>query len=438
MGAGPTGLALACCLAESGHKVTVFEKEPKAGGGWVREIDESGRVYENSPRVLVGNHSGFFADLGVKFDTVYGNFIASNLKILAFLWKHLTIRDFIILFWVYPPSDMTLKQWMEINQMSEAGRTCVRKLSILVNDVPEKTNAQEFYRTITSVDFAGIRQFRDADDWVNKALQRIRSFPDCNVFVNANVTSLVATSGSQAVHAVVVDGQRFPADRVVLCTQATGLLPILENTPFVRNWEKLTRQWVDDTSYFAFGFQIHFKGSWDPPAAWCWSCSGPWTVIALRVGTKTLSCCVVDMDSPSDVTNLSVNMMSNKDDIVAECMRQMYGQRVPDNIESITFSPGLEYIGHWVSRYTGFTAGTHGRLPMKGLASNLFALGCFTDIGRPRTAQTGTAIEAVVVFLKKYEPHAHGFHVRYPIRTALIVIITVFLLFLVVKFQYHA
>ena len=405
---------MACCLAESGHQVTVLEKEARAGGGWTRETDETCRAVENSPRVLVGTHRGFFRDLGVGFENVYGNAFTANLKIASYLAKRLTCRDVLVMTLRRPPPDVSLQRWMEVNGVSGPGSIALRKLCILVNDVPEKTNAREFYNTVTSFDTAGLRKFKDADEWVRKALLRIRSFPNCFVLENTPATSLVASSCSDRVHAVVAGDRAFVADRVVLCTQSTGLIPVLKDTPFSRNWEKLTPQWVEKTTYYAFGFQIHFGGPAPIPPDWCWSCSGAWTVIALPVEQRTLSCCVVDMDTPSDTTGLTANTTADRNDVAKECLRQMYGSNIPSDIRSITFSQGLHYDGRWVSRYTGFTSGTNGRLPLKGKASNLFAVGCFTETSRPKTAQAGTAIDAAVLFLNTYEPNSSGFHTRFP------------------------
>ena len=414
VGAGPTGLSLACALAESGHRVTVLEKEAKAGGGWTRDIDETGRAVENSPRVLVGTHRGFFADLGAELENVYGNAFATNLKLASYLARRMTCRDMLVLAFRRPPPDISLQRWMEVIGMSDQGAVALRKLCILVNDVPEKTNAREFYNTVTSFETTGLRKFKDADEWVRKALIRIRSFPDCFVFVNTPATSLVSSSCADRVHAVVAGNREFTADRVVLCTQSTGLIPVLRDTPFARNWETLTQQWVQRTTYHAFGFQIHFGGPVRTPPDWCWSCSGAWTVIALPVEQRTLSCCVVDLDAPSDKTGLSANSTTDRNDVEKECLRQMYGSNVPTDIQSITFSEGLRHEGQWVSRHTGFTSGTNGRLPLKGKASNLFAAGCFTEASRPKTAQAGTAIDAAVLFLNLYEPGSTGFHTRYP------------------------
>jgi hypothetical protein len=119
------------------------------------------------------------------------------------------------------------------------------------------------------------------------------------------------------------------------------------------------------------------------------------------------SCCVVDTKAPSpSASGRCADDMKNPNEVVGECLRQIRsaseGRIEP---KRITLSPGLHHNGtRWVSAESGFTSGVHGRVPIKGRADNLFAVGCFSEAYRPTTAHFGTAIDAVIRYLKLYDP----------------------------------
>ena len=41
--------------------------------------------------------------------------------------------------------------------------------------------------------------------------------------------------------------------------------------------------WVQNTYYGGFGFQLHFQEKVKFPESWCWSCDSDWVIIILPV-----------------------------------------------------------------------------------------------------------------------------------------------------------
>ena len=429
VGAGPAGLAIACLLADSGHSVTVFEKSSRAGGSWKSSFEE-GYFTENSPRIIAGSANGFFDYLGMRwrdFHAVYGTALQFNAHVAAFLIGALSARDWTkalksAVFGVRP--DITLADWIAINGFSARGARALEILCIALNDVPTKTNALEVFNLVTSQDLKGGRQFLDPNLWWSLAIRRITSRPGCAVVVNARVDGVFGSGDGSFARGVVVDGRKEMADRVILCTQATGLVPILRGTPFERNWPMVTPEWTEATAYYSFGFQMHFASRVEEPWRWCWSCAGPWTVILIPVGTwleepsfdpdikQVWSCCVVDTAAPSEfVGGYSADEITDAGAVLAECLRQIRASaKTRVDPKAITFSPGLRHNGRrWVSQESGFTSGTRSRVPIKGRASNLFALGCFSESDRPVTAHLGSAVDAVLRYIDMYDPRIARF-----------------------------
>lgn len=452
VGAGPSGLALACLLADAGHAVCVFERGARAGGSWKSSFDGDYFV-ENSPRILAGSAGGFFDYLGMArsdFRGVYGNAVEFNLHVLAFLVRALTPGDWARFAGAAAAGagvrgDQTFAAWLAESGVSAAGARALTTLSILINDTPAKTNARELFNTVTAPQLEGGRQFRDPNAWWSRAVARVRSRPGCAVVLGARVTGVFgAPDGSRAGGVEVEVGgdvggagrvRAEPADRVVLCTQAPGLVAVLAGTPFARNWPAATREWAEATAYHAFGFQLHFA---EPPAGepgrWCWSCAGPWTVIVLRVSDwlaepsrdpavrAVWSCCVVDTRSPSPAAGgLCADEIADADAVLGECLRQLRESAgVPIEPRAVTLSPGLRHDGaRWVSAESGFTAGARERLAVRGRADNLFAAGCFSESDRPVIAHFGSAVAAAERFAALYEPGAPRF--REPVGLSLLV-----------------
>ena len=435
VGAGPTGLSLAYALALNHIEIDIIEKDTQLGGSWNSQWIEDKYFSENAPRVFSyhGNTKKLMNHIGMTnkdFADIYGNFFQTNLKFFYFIYQFFELKDYFIFLlasikYKFIRENITLQTWLDQSNMSLSGKKAVKILSILVCDTSSNTNINDFFGTIT---LASFKQMREPNKWHELIVLALNYLPHVHVYRNTTVVNILHELNSTEVTGVQIRHNKTKlqqmryGDRVVLCTQSSGIAPILNNSSIIvkYNWKGFgtLNYWSKNTYYSGFGFQLHFKEKIEFPSQWCWSCVGSWTVIILPVSNwlKTYSkdplvqtvwsCCIVDLESMSKAIKKTANECDDKEEVVAECLRQINAAHNIPQPYIITTSEGLKKENDkWLSKNTGFTQKTLGELPMKGYLSNLFALGCFTKKENPTIAYMGSAVNAASDFLKHYEPN---------------------------------
>ena len=461
VGGGPSGLSLAYILAKHNYKVSLIEKDNLLGGSWKQEwVDKY--FTENSPRVLggVGCHMDFLYEIGMNetdFDSIYGNFIQTNLKIFQFIRDYFDIFDYCIflielIIYRFRSSNMVLQEWLDTSSLSSKAKQAIRIISITICDTPINTNLFDFFGSLSSG--ANLIQMKNPNQWVNILEDTFKQNSNISVFKNTKVISI--NSSQSKVTSVSCINQwkqfRINSNRIVLCTQSNGIYPILkQSNPYVQNnwnhieWMKL---WSENTFYSGFGFQLHFYENIPFPETWCWACKSEWTIIILPVSNwltkpskdpniKTVwSCCIVDMDTKSKRLQKTPNEC-NKTEIINECLFQLneLSSMLPKQY-IVTISPKIYRINNkWISNTTGFTRKELGYLPIRGKLNGLYAVGCFTKGDHNTIAYMKTAVEASKKFLNKYEPITKGFHTKTTVNIKVIIfIIVVFIIILFIKY----
>ena len=438
VGAGPSGLTLAYVLAINNIPITIIENSNQLGGSWNSQWIDDKYFSENSPRVMVHNknQNDLLNHVGMTdcdFANIYGDVFQTNLKMMHFLINHFSIQDyFVFIFasvkYTLVKEKKTVKEWLDESFMSASGKKAMSIISILLCDRPEKTNVCDLFGMF-GFSPSPLKQMREPNQWHGLIQYYIRTLPNVTIVKNTKVTKLIHRHDSSNIQGVVVHNNythvqsTIYADNVVLCTQSSGLLPILEGSDNIirNNWLPYDEMkiWGKQTYYCGFGFQLHYKNEVRMPEKWCWSCMGDWTVIVLPVSNwlkrisndpsiKTVwSCCIVDMDTKSRHLQKTANECTDHEEVVYECLRQMNEQHpslpAPD---VATTSVGLYHSnGKWISENTGYTQSKYGNIQMKGNMKNLYALGCFTETGISSVATMGKAIDATALFLNEYEPN---------------------------------
>ena len=436
VGAGPAGLSLAYSLAINSIPITIIENSDQLGGSWNSQWIDNKYFSENSPRVIVHNDNmnSLLHHIGMDdsdFTNIYGDSFATNIKMLSFLKRHFHLKDYIIFgaaFIKYRSIKVneTVQNWMDKSSLSTSGKKAITIISILLCDRPENTNVCDLFGMF-GLSPVPLRQMIEPNKWHELIQYYIGYMPHVQIIKNSKVIKIIKNYKATSVDGVIVRDNKshhqntIYADKVVLCTQSNGIVPILENSDIdiKNNWYpfRYMKVWGENTFYCGFGFQLNFIEEVTMPSEWCWSCTGDWTVIILPISRwlksfsndpdiKTVwSCCIVDMDTRSTYLNKTANECTDQQEVVNECIRQINEQgNIKINPAVVTTSVGLHRINsRWISKNTGYTQSKYGNLNMKGKMQNLFALGCFTDTGTASVATMGKAIDATAHYLSYYE-----------------------------------
>ena len=430
-------------LAKNGFDVTLIESNKQLGGSWNSQWKENKYWSENSPRVL--SYSGytkkFLDDIGIKktdVSDVYGTSFETKVQLIKVFIKNLYIKDYIYLLkgifkYGLFKSDLTVDEYFKKYNFSSKGKKILRVLCITLCDTPENTNINNFIGVIKrfsniSFEDTGFKQYKDPNKWHQLFEKKMNKKDYVDILKNCKVTSLL-TNGNKVIGVKYIQNnitKELKSKNVILCTQSTGLKSIIQNSNDKvknnwKNWEWF-KNWVDNTYYIGYGFQLHFKEKVKFPDQWCWSCMGKWSIIILPVSKwltqkskdpniKTVwSCCIIDMDTKGSLISKTANDCSH-DEIKKECLHQIkQAHRIPTP-EKFTISDGLKKEnGKWMSQNTGFTVKNTEYLPMKGKLDNLYALGCFTKTNIYGVSNKELAIASTIKFLKRHNKNLTGIY----------------------------
>ena len=440
IGSGPTGLSLAYILGINGYNIDLIEQSSTLGGSWNSEFIDKDFWSENSPRVIVtGKYTKYLLqNIGMNKDDlhhIYGNFFETYYKFFEFFYYKFDFNDYykflsIFLQYSFKESNFTLQNVLDNSDLTKNAKDAITLLCITVNDIPSKTNINEFLETLKLKqenlhEMQGIQQFKDSNKWHNIIEKKLNKLDNVKIFKNTKIIKLLQKNNN-IYQAISDNNQTFNLDKVFLCTQSNGLLNILENCDFIiqNNWYKYDyfKEWASNTFYNGIGFQLHFNSEVIFSEEWCKSCWSDWNIIILPVSDwllkksknpdiKTVwSCTITNLDVISKNIKKTVNQCSI-DEIIKESIYQLKLTLNIPKPTKVTVSKGLyKKNNKWVSYNTGFTRGSYHYLPMKGKISNLFALGAFNDTDYTSVALFETAIRATVKYLQQYEPTVKGFH----------------------------
>ena len=441
VGGGITGLSLTYILAQNGYNVELIEKDKQLGGSWNSQWIDSKYWSENSPRVLV--YSGYLKlllnDLNIKtvdLANVYGNFFTQLYKILLFIYPYLNIYDIIIIIYYFIKynyisyENITIKEWFNKVDLSNKSKKLLTIFSVLFNDIPEKTNVNDFFYTLSIPSV--LKQYKNPNILNHKIEEKLKKYKNAKIRKNTTVVKL--KQKNKLINEVIcLDNNtneiyNLKCDKVILSCQTLGLLKIIENSDNLikNNWINYNwlKKWVNDTYYVGVGFQLHFKEKLDN-LSFCQTCSGEWIIIIEEVSNwlsekskdkninTVWSCCITDVDNVSKHINKSVNQCT-KEEIIKESLYQINKKFKIPKPYKITFSEGLyKKDNKWISKNTGFTRGKYDYLDIKGNIDNLYALGTFTEPIIKTVAIQNHGVEASVTYINKYEPKLKGFHNKY-------------------------
>jgi len=391
-GAGPTGLTLAYLLAKNNFKVCLVEKDKILGGCWKVEWQDK-YFSEHSPRVLLKDNSGFFKllkniNFNISHETLptYGNTTTTNYKLFNFFFKNLTFSDYFKLFQGFifqiNNKNLTVTEWLNKFNFSTKFKKAFSAFSILLANTPDKLLVSEIFNDSSfPIQFL---QFKNNQKWIN--LLEIE-LVKLKVTILKNYTLEIINQENNNIISTVIT--QFNRNKVLIGKNHIITFPphtlvkllLSQNNIIKNNWDVNLTKWLNDSVYYSFGFQLHFKqNKYQNPKLdyhnynWCFSCLNKYNLIILPISDyqtvfskdETIqtvwSCTIVDTQK--------INHMTKKQ-IINDVLNILNL-----NPDYITFSSDLrkEY-GKWISKDSAFSLGKSGIFPVKGKINNLFAVG---------------------------------------------------------------
>ncbi|ADO67046.1 hypothetical protein crov013 [Cafeteria roenbergensis virus] len=418
-GGGPTGMTLAYILAKNKLKVALVEKDSKMGGCWKVEWYNNKYFTEHSPRVLMEDNSSLFKlfnQIGYDYkkNTIptYGNLLESNFKFIKFFYKKLLLSDYykIIYGLTINYTNLTVTEWLNKINISESGKKAFNIFSILLANSPDKLLVSELF--ISSNFPVMFLQFKNNEEWINLLENKLVNL-HVDIFKNHELTNLIYYIDTNKIEYSILQYNKksinlFGKNHLLTLPPKAMYNLLLNQIDIIRNnWPLLKNnnlnKWLDDSTYYSFGFQLHFNQSKiENPRLdlsnkeLCWSCSTEYNLILLPTSDyskiyskdsqiKTVwSCTIVDTNVLIKKFNKTVNQMTKKEiinDIVNELLKI-----TKIKPKYITFYDGLkkEVINgkeQWISKDSAFSVGKSGIIPSKGLLSNLEWIGPHNKTG---------------------------------------------------------
>ena len=408
IGGGPTGIALATMLKQTGSKIALLEKASSLGGCWRVEWTDEGLYSEHAPRVMTTTYKRFRSLLkhyGVEFDydRVYSDPFGIYKKILS----KLSVTDIFKLFSGFVLSRFidskdTVEDFME--HLTSSGAEAMYILSVALANVPGKVMMQDIFDECYKYHGSFV-QLKDPS-WYDIVERKLKETVD---IIKSCEAQYISKRGESFV--VECSKGRFRSREIVLALPPEPLVNILARSDdIVRdNWGDIStlQEFARDSTYHSIGFQIHFKQNVSFPKQWCEFCELDWNMVVLPVSeyldrfsknenVKTVwSGCIIDQEKYSKILKKKVRECT-LEEIEKEIIRQLNVRDIP---KIFTFTGGLRRSASnlYESKDSGFIRGKEGTLPFKGVLDNIFLVG---PVNHKGIVTMESALEEACEFVK--------------------------------------
>lgn len=420
VGCGPCGMLLSLMLAHKKKRVCIIESNSYIGGCW--NMDKVDNMYiENSPKII-GNYNYFEQLLNIlhlkpeqqynpyseaKVDT---KFYSIFIKSLTYHERFVFIQDFVIYNLGYGNNNLTIEEWMKMHKFSKLGYRTIRKLAILLANVPERFSVLSFFKFFSNDQVKTLRGNILKHDclWINNFLEYIANSNKIQLYLNHDLVRI--QSNDHKVFKVVVCDKILNTNKIfkasehyVLCVPPLNLYNIVKNSNqyIQNNWMDFAtfKTWSFKSSYTGFGFQLHFNSKQRDISDFFWACKGEWNIVLLDKSLPdeniySWSCVIIDLDKQSTNINKSANQCTYNE-VIAEALFQLESPQP----YAITSYNGLYYDnGSWKSKDSAFCHNCE-YFNNNGKIRNLTSLGSHT-LNSISTMET--SLESVVKFSNKH------------------------------------
>ena len=155
---------------------------------------------------------------------------------MAFVFKHFNLIDYFIFLFAaikfnFVTGDITIAEWLTQTNLSPSAKKCIKILSILICDKPEKTDINDFFSSI--INFKTLKQMKEPNKWHELIEQHLKSKTNVRIFKDTEVTKYIkrfvlCNSYENTKHGY---NEFLHSNKVFLCTQSNGIYPILKTAP---------------------------------------------------------------------------------------------------------------------------------------------------------------------------------------------------------------
>lgn len=417
VGGGPSGIALALMLENTGKRILLVERENTLGGCWRVEWQNEKYYTEHSPHIMTSNYKRFMQlckYLNVKnefkntykykssFRSVYlDKNVIGNLKFsdIIKIVSGLIMSRFI-------ENKQTVDEFCD--HISDTGKKVMYILSVAAASTPDKVMMQDMFDIMTEYP-PSIIQMSEPELWLNAAKKYFDNSDNIDLSLNTEIKSINYMKNGYTINDVI------HTDEVILALPPIALKNILEKSSadIQNNWLPYPdfKLWADESSYNSIGFQLHFDQNVEYKDEWCWSCIGDWNIIILPMSkylktftkdpsVKTVwSCTIIDQNKFSSRLKKKVHQCTLVE-IEEEIKHQL---NIPINIR-VTFYDGLEKSKEqYESKDTGFVRQKYGVLPYTGKLKNIHIV---STVNQKGIITMEKALESAYEFIKlNYNGH---------------------------------
>ncbi len=451
VGAGPSGLALAQCLASLGKTIAIVEKEDDIGGCHrVRRVN--GLFTEHGPRVYSTTYKVFqslLKDMNLDFHDLFTpyNFTISNIGNET-VWTVLSLRElsliaaefFFLLINNDHGLDMTIHQFMIKNQFAKESMDMIDRICRLTDGADAtKYTLNEFLQLFNQQFFHTIYQPKMPNDnalfakWKQHLIEKKVTF-----YLKSDVERIIYDRQSQRVSGIsirAIDGsssRTIVGSQFILAIPPLPMVKLLEasDTPVRNTFGNIgeLRAWAKDTAYTEYlSMTFHWDQRIDLPKIYGFPKTS-WGVAYIVMTdymefreseSKTvISLAITIPDRPSEFTGKTADSVADAGELMKEALQQLRVSfpAIPDPTRMI-LSPGVYHDGaRWISADTAFiTSANRPYLSFRGSVANLYNVGTHNG----HQIYKFTSMESAVTNAVKL---AHEFHpelkTKYKIRGA--------------------
>lgn len=412
IGGGPSGIALAMMLQQTGKSILLIEKEKTLGGCWRIEWEDGKYYTEHSPHIITSSYNRFFKlckllDVKNTFEKTYSYhnallsiYLSNNVR------GNLTFSDVIkiisgLIISRFIENTQTVKEFSE--HLSERAKKALYIIAVTAATTPDKLMMQDLFDEMQHAP-PNIQQLKNPELWIKKAQSFFNAIPNVDLVLNSTVHDI-----KQYANGEFILNDSIVTKKCILALPPIAICNILKNsTPQIQNnWLPYDqfKQWAYGSYYASIGFQLHFDIDVSYSNDWCWSCIGEWNIIILPMSKyldtyskdksiKTVwSCTLIDQENYSSHLKKKVKECSIKE-IEQEVIRQL---NIPEP-KRITFYDGLhKEKDYYMSKDTGFVRQKFGTMRYEGKLENIHIV---STVNRKGIINMESALQSCHDFVK--------------------------------------